>query len=137
VALAPLAFDARLDLGGVYRAQDRLDAALAEFLVAALVDPKSAPAFAAVGQIYADTGDDERAMVMLRRAIELDGTLLDARYAASRALLRLGREEDARRELQVFEQLQREAMEAQRRRFEENSRAIEETLRSAPQGTRR
>ena len=68
---------------------------------------------------------------MLQRAVALDATLLDARYAASRALLRLGREEEARRELAVFERLQREAMEAERRRFEDNAKAIEDALRAA------
>ena len=48
---------------------------------------------------------------MLQQAVALDATLLDARYAVSRVLLRLGREDDARRELAVFERLQREAME--------------------------
>jgi hypothetical protein len=66
---------------------------------------------------------------MLRRALALDATLLDARYAASRALLRMGRSDEARQELLVFERLQREAMEAERRRFEDNARAIEEALR--------
>lgn len=129
VALTPLARDARLDLGAVYRAQDRLEDALAEFLIAALLDPKSARAFAAIGQVHADGGDDQKALTMLRRAIALDDTLLDARYAASRALLRLGREEEARRELAAFERLQREAMDAERRRFEDNAKAIEDALR--------
>ena len=127
--LTPLARDAHLDLGAVYLAQDRLDDALAEFLLAALLDPKSARAFAALGQVHADMGHDADALRMLQRAIALDGTLLDARYAASRALLRLGRTEDARAELLTFERLQREAMAAERRRFEDNARAIEEALR--------
>jgi tetratricopeptide (TPR) repeat protein len=134
VALTPLARDARLDLGAVYQAQDRLDDALAEFLIAAVIDPKSARAFAALGQLYADRGEDEAAVRTLRRAIELDATLLDARYAASRALLRLGRADEARQELQVFERLQREAMDAERRRFEDNARAIEDALRAPAKG---
>jgi tetratricopeptide (TPR) repeat protein len=128
--LTPLARDAHLDLGTVYRAQDRLDDALAEFLLAALLDPKSARAFAALGQLHADMGNDADALKMLQRAITLDESLLDARYAASRALLRLGRTEDARAELLTFERLQREAMAAERRRFEDNARAIEDALRT-------
>ena len=127
--LTPLARDAHLDLGAVYVAQDRLDDALAEFLLAALLDPKSARAFAALGQVLADMANDADALRMLQRAIALDDTLLDARYAASRALLRLGRTEDARAELLIFERLQREAMAAERRRFEDNARAIEDAPR--------
>ena len=134
VALTPLARDARLDLGAVYRSQDRQDDALAEFLIAALLDPASGRAFTAIGQAHVEIGDDERALQMLRRALALDATLLDARYAASRALLRMGRSDEARQELLVFERLQREAMEAERRRFEDNARAIEEALRAAPKG---
>jgi tetratricopeptide (TPR) repeat protein len=133
-SLTPLARDAHLDLGAVYRAQDRLDEALGEYLVAALIDPRSAPAFAAIGHVRADMGDDPAALAMLRRAIALDPALLDARYGASRALLRLGRADEAQQELLVFERLQREAMEAQRRQFEENARAIEDALRAAPGG---
>ena len=129
VSLTPLARDAHLDLATVYRSQDRLDDALAEFLVAALLDPKSARAFAALGQLHAEMGDDGEALAMLQRAIALDDTLLEARYAVSRVLLRLGRTDDARAEMLTFERLQREAMEAERRRFEDNARAIEETLR--------
>lgn len=129
VGLTPTARDAHLDLGRVYRSQDRTNDALAEFLIAALIDPKSAAAFAAIGQSHADGGDDERALAMLRRAITLDPQFLEARYAASRALLRLNRPDEARQELLVFERLQREAMEAERRRFEDNARAIEEALR--------
>ena len=134
VALTRLSRDARLDLGAVYQSQDRLDDALAEFLIAALLDPKSARAFAAIGQLQADRGEDEAALRMLRRAIDLDATLLDARYAASRALLRLGRADEARQELQVFERLQRESMDAERRRFEDNARAIEDALRAPAKG---
>jgi tetratricopeptide (TPR) repeat protein len=137
VALTPLASDARLDLGAVYQAQDRLDDALAEFLIAAVIDPKSARAFAALGQLHADRGEDEAAVRTLRRAIELDAMLLDARYAASRALLRLGRTDEAQQELQAFERLQREAMEAERRRFEDNARAIEDALRAPAKGAGR
>jgi hypothetical protein len=59
----------------------------------------------------------------------LDASHLEARYALSRALMRLGLTEDARRELQVFEQLQQKAMQDERRRFEENQIRIDETLK--------
>jgi hypothetical protein len=67
---------------------------------------------------------------LLRRAVSLDPAHLEARYALSRALLRLGLTEDARRELQVFEQLQQKAMQDERRRFQENQIRIDETLKA-------
>ena len=57
-----------------------------------------------IGQVEAAAGRDEQAVVMLRRAVTLDAGLLDARYALSRALLRLGRAEEAQQELRAFEQ---------------------------------
>jgi hypothetical protein len=61
--------------------------------------------------------------------VALNPSHLEARYALSRALLRLGLAEDARRELAVFEQLQQKAIEAQRRQFQENQIRIDEALK--------
>jgi len=127
--LTPNARDAHLDLGDVYRAQGRAEDALVEYSVAAALDPMSAPAFAALGQVRAESADDDGALPMLQAAVRLDPAHLEARYALSRVLLRLGRAEDARRELDAFERLQKAAMDAERRRFDENSLAIERALR--------
>jgi tetratricopeptide (TPR) repeat protein len=56
LTLAPQSAPAHLDLGRVYQAQDRLDDALAEYLAAALLDPASASALAAAGQLRATWG---------------------------------------------------------------------------------
>jgi len=127
--LTPLSAQAHLDLGSVYRAQDRLEDALIEYLAAALVEPSSASAFASAGQVRADMGDDVAAIAMLHTAVRLDANHGEARYALSRALLRAGRADESRQELAAFERLQKTAMEAQRRHFEENSRALESALR--------
>ena len=129
VALAPRSAPAHLDLGAVYQAQDRLEDALAEYLAAALVDPTSARARASAGQLRADLGDDQGAIALLRRAVQLDANDGEARYALGRALLRVGRADESRQELAAFERIQKAAMEAQRRSFEENSRALESALR--------
>ena len=127
--LAPNASQAHIDLADVYRAQGRAGDALVEYAAAAVLDPMGAPAFAALGQLRAELADDEGALLMLRTAVRLDAAHLEARYALGRALLRLGRAEEARRELDTFEQLQKVAMDGERRRFDENSRAIERALR--------
>jgi tetratricopeptide (TPR) repeat protein len=128
-ALVPGSPQAHLDLGTIYQAQDRLDDALTEYLAAALVDPASATAFASAGQLRADQGDDASAIALLRSAVRLDAKHGAARYALGRALLRAGRTEEARQELAAFESIQKAEMDAQRRQFEENSRAIESTLK--------
>jgi tetratricopeptide (TPR) repeat protein len=128
VALVPQSARAHLDLGTIYQAQDRLDDALSEYLAAALVDPSSAAAFAAAGQLRADQGDDAGAVALLRAAVRLDARNGAARYALGRALLRAGKADEARQELAAFESIQKADMDAQRRQFEENSRAIESVL---------
>ena len=132
VTLAPRSAPAHLDLGRVYQAQDRLDDALAEYLAAALVDPASAGALAAAGQLRADLGDDEGAIALLRLAVRRDANHGEARYALGRALLRVGRVDESRDELTAFERIQKAEMDAQRRRFEENARALDSALRAAP-----
>ena len=129
VRIAPNDRDAHFDLGEVYRAQDKLEDALAEYLVAALLDPTRAKVFAMIGQVQAAAGRDEEAVVMLRRAVTLDAALLDARYGLSRALLRLGRTEEAQQELRVFEQAQARAMDEERRRFRDNQQKIDDALK--------
>src|SRR4029079_7395333 len=52
VALEPNAVEAHQDLGDVYRKQNRDDDALVEFVVATLLDPSDAEAYAAIGQIH-------------------------------------------------------------------------------------
>ena len=131
-ALAPRSAQAHLDLATVYQAQDRLEDALVEDLAAALVDPTSASAFAAAGQLRADQGDDAGAITLLRTAVRLDATHGAARYALGRALLRAGRADEARQQLAAFERIQQAELEAQRRRFEENARALESAVSKDP-----
>jgi tetratricopeptide (TPR) repeat protein len=130
VELTPNDAAAHVDLGEVYRAQDRLDEALAEFSIASLLDATSVRALATAAQIHAAAGRDDSAVTLLRRAVALDPSHLEARYALSRALLRLGRSGEARRELEVFEQLQQKAMQDERRRFQDNQIRIDETLKA-------
>jgi len=130
VALTPNDAGAHVDLGDVYRAQDRLDEALAEYSIASLLDPANVKALASTAQVHSAAGRDAVAVKLLRRAVSVDPAHLEARYALSRALLRTGATEEARRELQVFEQLQQKSMQDERRRFQENQIRIDETLKA-------
>jgi tetratricopeptide (TPR) repeat protein len=129
VRIAPNDRHAHFDLAEVYRAQDKLDEARVEYLAAALLDPTSATTFGMLGQVEAAAGRDEVAVAMLRRAVALDAGLLEARYALSRALLRLGRSEEAQQELSAYEQAQAKAMDEQRRQFRDNQQKIDEVLK--------
>ena len=72
VAAIPHDSRARLDLGGAYRAEGLLDAALIECLAAALLDPANADTRASCGQILADLGRDAEAAALRRRTGALD-----------------------------------------------------------------
>jgi tetratricopeptide (TPR) repeat protein len=130
VALRPNDAAAHYDLADVYRAADDLDAAMVEALAAALLDSGNARVFAMIGQLDAAAGRDADAVRMLQRAVSLAPADGESRYALGRALLRVGREEEARRELQAFQQLQAKAMDEERRRYQENMRKIDETLKA-------
>jgi tetratricopeptide (TPR) repeat protein len=130
VQIAPNDRDAHFDLAEVYRGQDKLDEARVEYLAAAMIDPTSARTFGMLGQVEAAAGRDEEAVPMLRRAVTLDAGLLEARYALSRALLRLGRTEEAQHELRAFEAAQAKAMDEQRRQFRDNQQKIDEVLKT-------
>jgi tetratricopeptide (TPR) repeat protein len=130
IDLIPNDADAHIDLGEIYRAQDRQEEALAEYLIASLLDTTNVRALANAAQMHAAAGRDESAVTLLRRAVVLDPAHREARYALGRALMRLGRADEARRELQTFEQLQQKAMQDERRRFQENQIKIDETLKS-------
>jgi len=130
VTIAPNDRGAHFDLAEVYRAQDKSDEALVEYLAAALIDPANANTFGMIGQVEVAAGRDEQAVVMLRRAVTLDGGLLEARYALSRALLRLGRTEESQQELRAYEAAQAKAMEEQRRQFRDNQQKIDDVLKT-------
>jgi len=130
VALTPNDATAHDDLADVYRAQDRFDEALVEYSIAALLDTRNTRALAGAAQVHAAAGRDEAALGLLRRVVMLDPEHREARYALGRALMRLGRTDEARRELQAFEELQQKAMQDERRRFQENQIKIDEALKS-------
>jgi tetratricopeptide (TPR) repeat protein len=110
--------EAHRQLGEIYFLQGRDEEALSEFLAATWLDSRDAKAFAAAGQVevrllrYAD------ASVALARALSLDPSLREARYALGTSLMRLGKTEDARRELELFERQQAEAEMVGQRAFQ-------------------
>jgi tetratricopeptide (TPR) repeat protein len=130
VRIAPNDRDAHFDLAEVYRAQDKLDEARVEYLAAAMLDPTHARTLGMLGQVAAAAGRDEQAVAMLRRAVALDSGLLESRYALSRALLRLGRTEEAQQELRAYEAAQAKAMDDQRRQFRDNQQKIDDVLKT-------
>jgi len=102
--------DAHRKLGEIYFLQGRDVEALAEFVAALLVDPKSSDALAAACQAYARLGRYAEAVDSARQALALDARHREARYALATSLMRLGRTEEGKKELEIFQQVQAEAM---------------------------
>jgi len=131
-ALRPDDSAAHYALAEVFRARDDLDSARVEALAAALLDPTTAGPLVMIGQLDAAAGRDDAALGMLRRAVDLAPADPEARYALGRTLVRLGRTDEARRELEVFRRLQSQAMEEERRRVEQNQSVIDDALKAEP-----
>jgi tetratricopeptide (TPR) repeat protein len=125
----PNSAQAHRQLGDAYRKQGRHDEAFAEFVVALTIDPESADAHAALGQLYVASGRPEKAVIALQRAVALNPAHNEARYALGTTLVRLGRVEEGQKELQVFQQLQADAIKKERESYEVNLIRLEATLR--------
>ncbi|HEU4689620.1 MAG TPA: tetratricopeptide repeat protein [Vicinamibacterales bacterium] len=99
----PNSGEAHRQLGEIYFLQGKNEEALTEFLAATWLDPRDAKAHAAAGQVQVRLLNYAEAVVALQRALSLDASLQEARYALGTSLMRLGKTADARRELEVFE----------------------------------
>ena len=111
---------AHRELAEALQALDRFDEAHVEFVVTLLLDPKDATAWTGLAQLHASAGRLQAALDALRRATTIEPRNREARYALARILIQLGRTDEGTKELQAFEQLQREAMAEQRRRYQES-----------------
>lgn len=118
VRLLPNEPIAHRDLGMAYSRAGRSDDALIELLMASMLGHEDAEMLAAIGQIHLNAGRLAAADATLRRAIALDPRLPQARYALGTTLLRLGRADEGKRELDEFQRLRTQALEDQRRSFE-------------------
>jgi tetratricopeptide (TPR) repeat protein len=106
---------AHKDLAWILIEQDRTEAAFKELTAVLALEPRDAEAHAAIGRLHLDAGRHAEAIGALRHALDLQPTLHDARYALALALKRTGREDDAAREMEMFERARREATEDRRR----------------------
>jgi tetratricopeptide (TPR) repeat protein len=114
----PNSAEAHRQLGEILILQGRDDEALAELLVAAWLDPKDARAHAAVGQVYARTTRYTDAVDALTRALALDPRLREARYTLGTMLMRVGKADEGKAELETFGAQQADAEAQGQREFE-------------------
>lgn len=113
---------AHKDLGLAFYRAGREDEALLELLMAGLLGLEDAQMLTAIGQVHLNRNQLDRAEAALRRAVALDSSAIEARYAFARTLQRLGRTSEAAEELEAFDRLRKEAFEEQRRKFDEEAK---------------
>jgi len=107
--------EAHKRLAGAFMLQDLTDEVFVELVAALLIDPRDAGAYSGIGQVYVNAGRYDEAVPPLRRALELSPDYPEARYALATALMRLGKTEEATRELERVQQAQRQMLEERRR----------------------
>ena len=109
IEVNPNSAEAHRQLGEVYFLQGRDRESLAEFSVARWLDPTDARAYAAAGQVHVRLLEYGEAVAAFERALSLDPSLREARYALATSLRRLGRANEAQRELEIFQHQQADA----------------------------
>jgi superkiller protein 3 len=114
----PNSAEAHRQAGEILILQGRDEEALAELLVAAWLDPKDARAHAAAGQVHARMTRYPEAVDALRRALALDPRLREARYTLGTVLVRTGKVDEGKAELETFGAQQRDAEAQGQREFE-------------------
>jgi len=108
VALVPDDPGAHLSLGKVYYDQGRQTEAFAEFWVATRLAPTSVAAWTAMSQVHLRERRYDEALATSLRALRLDAQVREARYVYATTLIRLGRADEGRREMEIYERLQAE-----------------------------
>jgi tetratricopeptide (TPR) repeat protein len=106
------------DLGRTYARLGRHDEARAEFEVVLMLSPSHVEAYAALAQVHFTDGQYAEAAEAARRALTLDPAHQQARYALATSLMRLGKSDEGRQELEVFQRLQTEAAAVRTRQIE-------------------
>ena len=113
----PNDFVAHKELGDTYLRLSRYDEALAEFVAALVVEPQNPEAYAAVAEVYFRTGKYAEAVEASPKALKFDRDSR-ARYTLAQALIRLGRTEEGKKELDRFQKMQAAAQALEHRRRE-------------------
>lgn len=125
---------AHRSLGLAYHRAGRDVEALVELLVSSHLGQEDAETLAVMGQIHLNAGRLTMAETMLRRAVAIAPDSAPARYALSRTLLGLHKEEEGQHQLAEFERLQERLLDERRQKYENDLRERNERLRGEKTG---
>lgn len=137
VQLNPNDVNMHRELAFAYAGQGAVDEAFHELVAALLLNPRDAKTFADIGRLFLDAGQDAEALPPLRRALALAPGLYETRYAIATSLTRLGRTDEAARELAAFERAQREMLDRQRQGLAVPGQDENAARQSVPPGSAR
>ncbi len=137
VQLNPNDVNMHRELAFAYAGQGATDEAFTELTAALILNPRDAQTFADIGRLLLDSGRDAEALPPLYRALALAPERFEPRSALATGLTRLGRNDDAARELAAFERAPREALERQRRGLGTSVQAEDGTRPVVPPGSPR
>jgi tetratricopeptide (TPR) repeat protein len=127
----------RLELAGAYAAASDPEAAFTEIVGGLLLNPASGQLHAALGQLRLDMDRTEEAVAAFTRALELNPTQFEVRYALAAALTRAGRTAEASAQLQIFERARREQLERRRQGIQDEVEKEEALRRGVTSGAAR
>ena len=116
--LLPNEPEAHRDLGAVFLRLGRDDEALTEFLMALSLGGEDAATVSAIGRIHLAAERLDAAERSLRRAVELNPTNSEARYALGNTLIRMGKTSEGMQHLREFDRLRSSVHDDLRRQFE-------------------
>ena len=112
VKISPNDYNSHLELGVIYLSQNKLPEAEKELTHAASLDPRNPDPLISLGQLYDQSGRLPEAEAAYRKAIELTTDVARnhyqverAHYMLARVLLQTNRQDEAKKEMEVSNQL--------------------------------
>ncbi|HLE72459.1 MAG TPA: tetratricopeptide repeat protein [Vicinamibacteria bacterium] len=107
VRLAPESGRPHYRIGRALMAQGKLEEAEKAFTKSSSLDPKVPEPLGFLGEIQLKRGDNDLALATLERAVEVDPEYFEAYYHLAQVYRRMGRVEEARKALALYEELKR------------------------------
>jgi tetratricopeptide (TPR) repeat protein len=118
---------ARLGLARVLAKQEKTDEATALFEEAIRVNQGGVPALQDLSDIYLKAGEFEKALKLLRQVVALEPKRKQTYIQLAKVLRRLGKNEEAREQVRIFQQLDKAEKEASK-----GGPSTQQTVRPSP-----
>lgn len=115
LAVDPENVDTFLAKGDLYLSRNDAEAAGAAYARAAALDPARSDAHHGLAETALRRGDVEGALAASERVLELDPEFRPAAYIRGQALVRLGRTEEGRRQIEAYQEAQAAAIAEEQR----------------------